>query len=146
MALTKRGKHWFGESQADIRTELLRFSKVNEEEAHHFADAICTCGGRVFGLEIDEDAGAAVRKCTACRHLHAIGDSDEFLDEAELQECACPCGLEAFEITAGVSVYEATDDVKWLYIGCRCPGCGLTATYGHWKNEFLGYQKLLERV
>jgi hypothetical protein len=146
VALKKRGKYRYGDSQADIRAELFRYSKKNEYLAHHFADATCKCGGKLFGLALDDNEGAAVRICVTCKTEHPIGDSDELLEEAELGECACPCGGEAFEITIGVSLYKDSDDVRWLYVGCRCPKCGLTAVYGDWKNEFNGYQELLSRV
>ena len=67
----------------------------------------------------------------------------DFPADAELGECTCPCGHEEFEITVGVSLYEGSEDVKWLYLGCRCPKCGLTATYGDWKNEFVGYKDVV---
>jgi hypothetical protein len=146
MVLKKRGKYRYGDSQADIRDELLRYSKKNGYFAHHFADAVCKCGEKLFGLALDDDQGAAVWVCVACKTEHPIGDSDEYLEEAELGECACPCGGETFEITIGVSLYEDSEDVRWLYLGCRCPKCGLAAVYSDWKNEFNGYQKLLARV
>ena len=97
-------------------------------------------------LALDDDGGAAVRACVACGAEHPIGDSGEYLEGAELGECACPCGGEAFEIAAGVSLYDGSEDVRWLYLGCRCSACGLTAVYGDWKNEFPGYRELLARV
>ena len=100
----------------------------------------------MFGLRMDEDEGAAVRICTACGDEHPIGDSDEYLEGAELQDHGCVCGKAAFEITVGVSLYDDSDDVRWLYVGCRCPGCSLTGCYGDWKNEFIDYRKLLARV
>jgi hypothetical protein len=146
MALRKRGKWWYGDSQADIRDEILRYSKGVTHHAHHFADAVCKCGRRVFRLFVDNTQGVAVRTCVACETEHPIGDSDEFMDEAELDDCACPCGSEEFEITVGVSLYDDSEDVRWLYVGCRCPACSLTAVYGDWKNEFIGYRELLSRV
>jgi hypothetical protein len=146
MALEMREGYGYGDQQADIREELLRYSKLNGYVAHHFADAICKCGGKLFRLSVDDTEGAAVRKCCDCEIEHPIGDSDEFLDEAELEECACPCGGDNLEITVGVSLYADSDDVRWLYLGCRCPRCGLTAVYGDWKNEFNGYRELLARV
>ena len=146
MALTKRGEYRYGESQADIRDELLRYSQVNGYRIHHFADAKCACGGSTFQLKLDDNEGAAVRHCAACSQKHPVGDSADFLDDAELQECACPCGDEELEITVGVSLYADSEDVRWLYLGCRCPSCGLTAVYGDWKNEFSGYRDLLDRV
>ena len=147
VALKKRGKWRYGDSQADIRDEILRYSKGVTYLAEHFADAICECGGKVFGLYLDETAGVASRVCVTCAgEPHPIGDSAEFMDEAEEEECACPCGGEEFEITVGVALYADSEDVKWLYVGCRCPKCGLTAVYGDWKNEFIGYKKLLAQV
>jgi hypothetical protein len=146
MALKKRGQYRYGDSQADIRDEVLRYSKKNEYKAEHFRDAVCVCGTKIFRLALDDNEGAAVRICTGCKSEHPIGDSGEFLEDAELGECACPCGNEKFEITVGVSLYDGSEDVRWLYLGCRCPKCGLTAVYGDWKNEFEDYRKLLDRV
>jgi hypothetical protein len=146
MALRKRGKWRYGDSQADIRDEILRYSKGVTYLAHHYADAACTCGGTVFRLLLDDTQGAAVRVCAACGDEHPIGDSEQYLSEADLEECACPCGCEEFEVTVGVSLYEGSEDVKWLYVGCRCRPCGLTAVYGDWKNEHGGYRELLSRV
>jgi hypothetical protein len=146
MALTKRGKHRYGDTQEDIRAEIVRYSTENGYLAQHFADAICKCGGRLFRVLLDDNEGAAARTCEACEHQHPIGDSEEYLDDAELGECACPCGKEIFEVTVGVSLYDESDDVRWLYLGFRCPACRLTAVYGDWKNEFSGYREFLARV
>ncbi len=75
-----------------------------------------------------------------------MGDSDEYMDGAEPEEVTCLCDANVFEITVGVSLYTDSNDVRWLYIGCRCPGCGLTGVYGEWKNEYIGYRELLTRV
>jgi hypothetical protein len=145
MASVKRGKYYFGESQADLRKEIARYSKANYV-AKHFADAVCQCGSHVFRLLLDDNEGAAVRKCVTCSVDHPIGDSAEYVGNAKLEECACPCASEEFEITVGVSLYEGSDDVKWFYLGCRCPKCALIAVYGDWKNEFEDYRALLARV
>ena len=147
MALRKRGRWRYGDSQADIRAEILRYSEQVGYPAEHYADAACPCGGRVFSLYLDDTAGVASRVCVACdAEAHPTGDSAEYLEEADEDECACPCGEELFEITVGVSLYPDSEDVRWLYLGCRCPACGLTAVYGDWKNEYIGYRELLARV
>jgi hypothetical protein len=146
MSLLKRGNWWYGDSQADIRDELTRVGTLNQYAPTHFADANCSCGSTTFYLRLDESAGAAVRRCSACSQVHPVGDSDEYLDDADLEECACPCGGEQFQITVGVHLYTNSEDVKWLYLGRRCPACSLTANYGDWKNEFNGYRDLLARV
>ena len=56
-------------------------------------------GRHTFRLSLDDDEEAAVRRCVACMAEHPIGDSSEYLKDAELEECACPCGSEEFEIT-----------------------------------------------
>lgn len=146
MALRKRGKYWYGDLQADIRAELTRFGKLNEYVPTQFADCRCRCGATTFRLRMDEDEGAAVRICTACGDEHPIGDSGDYLSEAQLQDRGCSCGGDALEITVGVSLYDGSEDVRWLYVGCRCPACSLTGCYGDWKNEFIDYRKLLARA
>jgi hypothetical protein len=147
VALQKRGKWRYGDNQADIRAEIIRYSKKTGYLAHHFADAVCQCGGKLFFLYMDDTAGVASRQCIACdAEAHPIGNSADFMDESEEDECVCPCGQQTFEITIGVSLYDDSEDVRWLYVGCRCTACGLTAVYGDWKNEFNGYRELLARV
>jgi hypothetical protein len=85
MALRKHGKYRYGDSQADIRDEVLRYSKGVEYLAHHYADVVCKCGGKLFQLMLDDVQGAAVRRCISCKTEHAMGDSEEFLGEAELK-------------------------------------------------------------
>jgi hypothetical protein len=146
MAIRKKGNWWYADSQTDIRVELVRFGELNGYIPTQFADAKCSCGGREFGLALDEDAGAAVRICSKCKTEHAIGDSNEYLEDADLQASGCDCGENVFEITVGLSLYDKSDDVKWLYVGCRCLSCGITGCYGDWKNEFINYRELLKRI
>jgi hypothetical protein len=87
-----------------------------------------------------------VRICATDGSKHPIGDSQDYLDEAELQACECPCGHGAFELTVGVALYGDSEDVRWIYLGCRCTECGLTACYGDWKNEYNGWRELLDRA
>jgi hypothetical protein len=146
VTLRKKGEQSYGDSQADIREALLDYSKSVGYLSEHYADASCKCGSNVFKLSIDDNEGAAVRTCSKCGLEHPIGDSADYLDEASLEECECPCGNESFEITVGVALYEGSQDVKWIYVGCRCAKCSLTACYGDWKNEFEDFRKLLAMI
>jgi hypothetical protein len=147
MALRRRGKYRYGDSQADIRAEIERYATANGYPVQHAADVACkTCRGRLFTLLVDEDQGAAARTCAACGDQVAIADSAEYLDDAELDQLACVCGAEALEVTVGVSLYAGSRDVRWLYLGCRCPGCRITGVYADWKNEHPDYRKLLRKV
>ena len=145
MALRKKGKYRYGDSQQDIRDELRGYSR-GVYLAEHFADAVCFCGGTTFVLLLDGNEGVAKRVCAACQNEHFIGDSEDYAEDAELEECQCPCGAESFEITAGIALYEGSDDVKWIYLGCRCVACALVACYGDWKSEYENYRELLARV
>ena len=145
MALKHRNGNYFSDSQSEISEVLIKYSQ-DGYLTEHFKDAVCSCGHNEFRLLVDDNEGAAVRICTSCENEHPIGDSAEYLEDAELEECECPCGNGYFEITAGVALYSGTEDVKWLYLGCRCPKCGLTACYADWKNEYEGYSKLLKMI
>jgi hypothetical protein len=146
MALTQNGKFSYGDSQVDIRAKLTEYSNRNGYPAMHFADAVCSCGHRSFKLLVDDTEGAAVRECSSCKMSHPMGDSADYLADASLEQCECPCGSDDFEMTVGVALYDGSEDVRWIYIGCRCSACGLTACYGDWKNEFEGFQKLLANI
>lgn len=141
---TKRGKHYFGEDQADLRSEIESYAKTYP--ATQFAETICACGGRAFRVAVDDEEGAAVRTCDTCEQAHPIGDSADYLKDASLDECECPCKRDLFEVTVGVALYPESVAVKWLYLGLRCTSCGLLAVYGDWKNEFDDYHELLANV
>lgn len=146
MALTKKGKWRYGENQIDIREEILRYSKANTYSAKHFANAVCKCDNTTFHLLVDGDEDVAVRVCCQCKKDCPVGDSQEYLEVANLEECACPCEAEEFEITCGVALYKNSEDVKWFYLGCRCIKCGLTAIYADWKTESGNYQDFLKTI
>lgn len=118
MTLKKHSGYSYGDDHADLREELLDYSRANGYPTQHFADALCTCGESIFRLRLDDDHGAAVRTC----------------------------GADQFQLSVGVALYADSDDVRWLYVGGRCSTCGLVAIYGDWKNEFNGYGDLLARV
>ena len=146
MALRKKGKYWYGDGQLDICEELQRYSKLNSYPIQHFANAICTCGNRLFFLQMDDTVGAAVRRCASGDEQHPIGDSADYLEDAQLQKNECACGKACSRSRLASHSTKDSVDVRWLYLGCRCPACELTGCYGDWKNEFNGYEELLRRV
>jgi len=143
-------KHSYGDSQLDLRSELLDYSRANGYVIDHYADAVCHCGGQQFELHVDEAEGVAGRVCLTCGDQHVMADGEDYLDEAELEVCQCLCGGEVFEITVGVHLYRdtegPTEDVRWLYVGGRCPACGLLGCYADWKSEFSDYKELLASI
>lgn len=143
MALKKRGKYWYGDSQEDIRGELVRYGKLDDEVPTHFQDVKCACGSITFALRIDGEEGAAIRRCKVCDREHSICDGDEIASAAQLQSAECICGQDAFEITVGVSLQDSSEDVRWIYVGCHCPTCGMLGNYGDWPSESPDYRKVL---
>jgi hypothetical protein len=132
--------------QITSRQAIREYSAKNGYPATHFVDCVCGCKSRLFRLRLDDVQGVAIRVCAKCKHEHPIGDSADFLAEAELDDAQCPCKGDVFALTIAVALYDGSQDVRWLYIACRCPKCKLAAVYGDWKNEFDDYRKLLARA
>jgi uncharacterized protein (DUF983 family) len=77
MALKQVKRHFYGNNQGDIREMLTLYSKALHP-VHHFANAVCHCGGILFQLYLDDTEGAAIRRCVACSQEHAFGDSADY--------------------------------------------------------------------
>ncbi len=146
MALSNRDGHAYGDSQTDIVAYLREYAADNGKPLAHTVDCRCRCSRAVFVLGIDDNEGAAIRACEPCDLEVPIGDSAEYLEEAEIEQCECLCGGSTFEVTVGVSLYDGSEDVRWVYIGCRCTDCGLVGCYGDWKVEYPGYREFLARA
>lgn len=135
MALTKKGKYWYGSELADTKIEIQQYSDLNGYKAVKFNESVCTCGGRIFKLETDEDEGVARRTCTACGAVHLMGDSADYAEDANPEEHECICLAQEFELVSGVALYADSNDVRWYYIGCRCTKCHLVGVFADWKCE-----------
>jgi hypothetical protein len=150
MAVVWRDGLAYTDAQWDVRDVLIDYSKQylgnHISPAAQFADVECFCTGRRFRLALDEEQGAARRVCVNCGDVEWIADGGDYADEAEPEACECLCGGDAFELTIGVSLYADSNDVRWLYVGARCPACCLSGCYGDWKNEYPDADALLLRV
>lgn len=147
MVLKVRNGCSYGDDPQDLQAEMLDHSKQTGYKVDHFADAVCgECSSTGFRVLLDDEEGCAVRICLSCKAQHYIGDSAQYAQDATLGDCSCPCGQEAFQVSIGVHLYAGSNDVKWLYLGLRCISCGLVAVYGDWKNEYEGYERLLQMV
>lgn len=146
MTLTRKGKHWYGSEDHDIRGAIQSFSEGNGYPAIEYRASVCVCGSTLFRLFDDEDAGVARRDCVRCRNSHLMGDGAEYAGEADLEAHECLCGAEALVIQCGVALYPESWDVRWFYIGCRCPQCQLVGVYAEWKCEAGDVGEFLARV
>lgn len=135
MPITKKGRYYYGTEDADIAVEVIRFSTLNEYIATRFQPATCTCGSADFLLLTDEEEGVGKRICAECRTEVLLGDSADYIEGADIDNHICVCDEERFGIISGVALYEDSNDVRWLYIGCRCRRCDLVGVFAHWKCE-----------
>jgi hypothetical protein len=108
----------------------------------------------VFSVQIDDEYQEAALFCRArdAKYLFHTREVDGFYDgdpDADTEYCSCPCtdrGGSYFEITVGASLYEPSDIVRWVYLGCRCVACGLTGYLAEWHRIELPYPKLFAHL
>lgn len=153
MALLRQGEYWYGESAADIRVLFDRHSETGDP-IKVARDVVCECGARVFSLQIDNKYQEAAWFCRACDsqylfHTRRVAAPYEGDPEADTKCCNCPCtkrGGSYFELAVGVSLYDASDDVDWAFIGCRCVACGLTGYLASWHRIEYPYAGLFAHL
>jgi hypothetical protein len=145
MVIDPRGEFWKGSEASDLRKYLERYTS-QAYAAQEFRNAKCTCGSEEFRLDCDDDEGTARRTCSRCKQEHFICDSEEYWDGAEPDQCICICEKSIFNIMVAFALYPESDDVKWMYIGCRCVACGILGCYGDWKIGYGPSNQLFDKV
>jgi hypothetical protein len=96
---------------------------------------------------VNADEGVATRTCAGCESEHAMGDSDEYLDDVEdLAVAQCACGSKEFEVMGGVALYANSAAVRWFYLGLECVKCGCSSVHGDWKHVCEDYAEFLRRL
>ena len=115
MVLKKKGKFWYGKTLEDIQTEVRRYSALNGYEAVKFSASTCICGNTTFRLETDEDVGVAKRTCASCGSSHLMGDSADYVADANLEGHECVC--DGTEFCTGLSA--SCPDDSFLTTPCR---------------------------
>ncbi|MFI6231031.1 hypothetical protein ACIBCR_27410 [Micromonospora echinospora] len=110
---------------------------------HHVVDVVCRhCDGRTFRVAVDDEEGCALVLCLGCEADTALADSDDHLDDAELAECACPCGAETFAVAVGYAL-TGGGEVRWVSVGLRCLADGTLGVYTDWKIDYAPTAHLL---
>ena len=136
MAMRKKGKNFYGDNTDDLIAELRRYAKLNGYPIDAAEEQSCACcGEQVFTMFSDGEDGGALLRCTKCAERRFVTDSEEHLDENQLEQHACLCGNEALQVAVGLALYEGTQDVRWVYVGAYCPQCGLVGTYIDWNER-----------
>lgn len=146
MAIDRSEQWWTGDEPSDLDEYVSIFSAANYP-ARLVVHATCaSCGGVEFSVTLDEGEGCAVRTCAACGAAKARMDSDEYLGEATLEGAQCPCGGSVFNAAVGFAFYDASDDVKWVYLVLRCTRDGVLGCYADWKIDYTPSEHLLLAV
>jgi hypothetical protein len=145
MAIDTSGKWWIGTEAGDIEGYLKAYAEGAHDVAA-FRLARCTCGSVEFTLEADDNEGAARRACTGCETAHFICDSDEAWQDAEPESWACiECKSDRANVGCGFSLRD-DGDVRWIYVGVRCTGCGALGCFAGWKIDYGTSGHLLDEV
>jgi hypothetical protein len=131
MALTRRDDGWFGGGPEDIRPVLDGLARDHGGAVSHYADAVCPCGGREFGIVVAEGRGCATLDCEACGARLSTGPVPADAGDAGAEACNCACGGDCFEVCAAV-VRSPGRAPRRFFLAARCTGCGRVAGYGEW--------------
>ncbi len=145
MAIDKSSKWWTSPLPENIKGFLEAYSS-DAYQAHDFRLSKCSCGSVIFRLEASDNDGVAKRICTNCNASHFMLDSEEYWDEATPDKWKCvECKGDKTNVGVGYSYYE-DGEVKWVYIGCRCPKCGILGCFAGWKIGYEPSRHLLDQA
>lgn len=134
MALRKRGSSWYGDDADDLAEEMRRYADRNGYPLSASYAPACPCGAAPrFGLAGD-DGGGAVLTCRACSARRYVADAERYLS-ARCEDRECRCERSDFDVVVGAAFYEGSTDVRWWYVGGRCPKCKLLGVYVDWKDD-----------
>jgi hypothetical protein len=131
MALRQRGESWYGDGPEDIHRILDLEATALGGAVIHYADAVCLCGGRHFGVVVTESRACVSADCEECGQRIYTGPAPTTIEDHGAEVCNCPCGGDSFEVCAGTGGFPGKHP-RWFYLGCRCTLCGLVAEYGDW--------------
>jgi len=144
MAIDKSKRYWRGSSAEDIIEYLDEYS---ENEIDKIVIVKCRqCGSEVFTFKADVDEGAIEVTCTACNKKRLLLDSEKYWEKSEPKDAKCSeCKKTQCNVAVGF-VHRRSGDVKWIYIGNRCAGCGVLGSYGDWGISYAPTDEMEENV
>jgi hypothetical protein len=134
--LRQRGKRWFADEPADLRALL-------EEKAHgyahepvaEYAEAVCGCVGRRFGITVAAHGERVLLRCQACSApLHPMPVARIAASDAPQERTCLGCGGAGFEVCAAFAPYSLYGPgyAGSCFVGGWCPGCGVVGMYADW--------------
>jgi hypothetical protein len=129
---------------ADL-TRYVRLVTADTYPVEMIVQSVCPCGGTVFRLEGDPEAGCMRRACTECHTSAFICDSGDRWEPARPEPCVCLCEGKTFLVGVGYS-FRADGDVMWITVGVCCARCGLVGTPADWKVDYTPTDHLLQQA
>lgn len=146
MSIKKSRKGWKGTEAADLDVYLSEFSASHGTPVSRVEHSACSaCDSDVFKVGLDDEEGCAVRTCAKCGLVEPMLDSAEYLDDAELEDAACPCGHEEFQVAVGFAL-RVDGDVRWVFVSLRCMGDNTLGVYADWRIDYSPTDQLFARV
>ncbi|MFB4283853.1 hypothetical protein ACBJ59_51740 [Nonomuraea sp. MTCD27] len=143
MAINTSGHLWRGDNFEDL-ADLLREHQPGGYAVQRVSEAVCArCTGKHFNVMADDVEGCVQRVCVACGDASYVADSADYVDEADLGECACPCGGAEFAVAVGFA-FRNDGEVRWVSIGLRCISDGSLGVYADWKIDYSPSAHLLK--
>jgi len=144
VTVTKRGSTGTGTDAADL-DEYLRAFAAGGYAVADVVPAVCvacapTTAG--FAVALDDEVGAAARRCLACHVEVSMLDSKDHLEDADLGDAARPCGGQQFDVAVGFAFLE-DQEVRWVSVGLRRRTDGLLGVYVDWKLDYSPSRHLL---
>ncbi|MDG4782986.1 hypothetical protein O7614_25300 [Micromonospora sp. WMMD961] len=135
MAIDTTGTFWRGDNFTDL-ADYLREYQPGGYPVARVREMICQrCGDKSFAVLADDENGCAQTRCLTCGDHALIADSADYWQDADPEECACPCGGEAFQVAVGFAL-RTDGEVRWVSVGLRCTEDGTLGVYTDWKIDY----------
>ena len=132
--IDKTKKFWTGDQPDDIREYLTAFSRIPTLETK---PVICRkCGGDTVTIRADLDESGLQVICTNCKTKKLLLDSDEIWEDCSPRPVRCPVCKERNYNTRVGFLRRENGDVKHVFIGVRCTGCGTLGCLTDWRIDY----------
>lgn len=132
--IDRTARYWTGDSPDDIAEWLAAYTEIPNLDVK---PVICNqCGGNTFTIRVDPDEGVMQVTCTSCNTKKRLLDSDEIWKDCSPRSVRCRICKERTNNVQVAFHRRDNGDVKWVYIGNRCTGCGTLGSYTDWSIDY----------
>ena len=116
-----------------LRDEIISYGKSIGYIPTQFDEIICECGATRFEMFSDDDEGGCGLICQECGAGLSIMDSADYMENPLKNTCSC--GNEILHVVQGLSFYDDSNDVRWVYVGAECDKCDVKGVYVDWQER-----------